>query len=360
MSLIDSDAGFRKLIEELKSYKFFTIDTEFLRDKTYYPSFCLLQIATPNKSYIVDVLSKNIDIKLFANILEDKNIVKVFHSCKQDIEILLKAVEVMPQNIFDTQIAAAFIGLGDVVSYDWLCKKLLNKKIDKTQRVTDWGKRPLDVQQLDYALNDVIYLVEIYRKLIALLEEQRKTNWAMEYMQYLSTPKYYEFDINEVWKKVNLPQIPKRAKKTCKIIAIWREHKAQELNLPRRRFLKDIDMINIGVYISGVNKTRPSTQLLQNYEKEIIEFVTNFDKMNPTQDLRSKIMTIKQRKLYGLLKSLLSIKANEKQIARHLIARNADLTELVFAESFSNFNCMQGWRYEIYGKFAAQIINNHS
>ena len=157
MDLITKSSDFQKLILNLKNYNFVTIDTEFLREKTYFPQFCLLQVATPNGAWAIDVQSEDINMTDFAEILQDEKITKVFHSCLQDVDILQRSTGVMPVNIFDSQIAAAFCGLGETASYNRLCRLLLNLGDDKSHRVTDWYKRPLDKAQIKYALNDLVY-----------------------------------------------------------------------------------------------------------------------------------------------------------------------------------------------------------
>ncbi len=360
MDLVDKNSDFQKLISNLKNYNFVTIDTEFLREKTYFPQFCLLQVATPNGAWAIDVLSPDINLNDFAEILSNPKIIKVFHSCLQDVDILYRATGVMPENIFDSQIAGAFCGLGEAASYNRLCRLLLNIGVDKTHRVTDWSKRPLDNEQIRYALNDVVYLVEIYHRLKNLLEEQGKTSWAKKHFNLLSDPAYYQVDENEIWKKLNLPQIPIKAKKYCKILSIWREFKAQEHDVPRRAFLGNHDMINIAVYLSGVGRNKPNSRILNEYKNEIIEFVDKFNEQNPEYDFTVKIMSPLQRKAYGMLKSLATSKAEEHKIARSLIAKNHELAKLIFTDELEKFSCMQGWRYDIFGRYAEKLLQKIS
>ena len=359
MNLIKNSSEFKSLIKNLEKYNFFTIDTEFLRDKTYFPDFCLMQIATTNNAYIVDVLSPDIDMRLFKDILLNEKIVKVFHSCKQDVEILQKSAGVTPKNIFDTQVASGFCGIGDTMSYYGLCKRLLNVYVDKTQRVTDWSKRPLEKEQLKYALNDVVYLIEVYQKILALLKDQNKSDWAFEYMRKLSEPDYYTVTEEDIWKKISFPQLPAKAKKYSKIMALWREQKAQEANLPRRRFLSDRDLINAGVYLSGINPSNPNESFFNRYGEELKRFVEEFDQRNQHYTYKSNVMNLKQRKLYGLLKGLLNVRAAELQVARHLIAKNDELSKLIFSKEIDDFVCMQGWRYQVFGKDAKVIIQKN-
>ena len=358
MHLIQTRQEFTNLISDLSKHDVIAIDTEFLRDKTYYPQFCLLQIATQNKAYAVDALSEEVDFTLLKDLLINESVTKVFHSCKQDVEILCKAIGVMPNNIFDTQVAAAFCGISDMPSYDFLCRKLLNKNIDKTQRVTDWSMRPLRDNQIKYALNDVIYLIEIYKKLSANLEKDRKKSWALEYMKNFSNEDYFKLDADQVWQRLTMPQIPFKAKHAFKIIAIWREQKAIEYDIPRRKFLSDNDMINISLFLTGVNKNKPDNKIFAEYSDQIKNFLEEFSKNNNEGYLTKKIMNVKQRNDYKLLKNLLSLKAKESNIARHLVARNYDLSDLIFLKNFDENICTRGWRKEIYGNFAIQILQN--
>lgn len=359
MDLINNTTQLAKVIRDLEKYKFITLDTEFLRSKTYFPQFCLLQIATQNNAYVVDVLSPDIDCSKLKEIMLSKDVVKVLHSCKQDVQVLQQELGVVPNNIFDTQIAAGFCGLGDMASYTGLCKRLLNVKLDKTQRVTDWSKRPLDKEQVRYALNDVIYLIEIYQKLVALLAEQNKSKWAGEYMDRLSNPNHYKLEINNIWRKLSLPPIPKKARSYCKIIAIWREHKAQETNVPRRRFLRDQEMINIANHLAGLSQGTFKSEFYRKYGDEIKDFISEF-KWKTNSEYEPKIMSLEQKKLYDLLRNLLSMKAGKYKIAKRLIATSEDLADLVWEGCTDSFDCMKGWRYDIFGSSAREIISKNS
>ncbi|MEQ9116460.1 MAG: hypothetical protein RLN62_06665 [Rickettsiales bacterium] len=357
MHLVQTHKEFSSIIKDLTKYKVIALDTEFLRDKTYYPEFCLLQIATENKAYAIDPLSSEIDISLLKGVLEDSGIVKVIHSCKQDVEILEKSVGTMPQNIFDTQIAAAFCGISDMISYEVLCNRILNVAIDKTQRITDWSMRPLRENQIKYAINDVIYLIEIYKKLLAKLDRESKKSWALEYMKNFSDPDFFKLDKDQVWQRLTMPQIPFKAKHLYKVIAVWREEKAMISNKPRRKFLSDRNMINISLYLSGVNKNTPDSEFFDEYHDEIRNFVEEFSKNNKDDYLTKRVMTIKQRGKYRVLKNLLTAKAKENNIARHLVAKNSDLTDLIFQNDIENNICMHGWRKRIYGNYAAEILD---
>lgn len=357
MNLITNNLQLKALIKDLKKYRFFTVDTEFLRNNTYFPFFCLLQLSTSNNAYVIDVLADKIDLTLLKEVFLDPAIVKIFHSCSQDIEILEQAIGVKPKNIFDTQIAAAFCGIGETISYYQLCKKLLNVDIDKTQRITDWSKRPLNDKQIEYAINDVVYLVEIYPKLYSLLEKEGKINWALEHMQKLGKDKNDSLDIDFICKRINFPQIPARAKKIGRIIAVWREYNARDKNLPRRRFLSDQEVINLGIYLSGVGRNSPDTQFFHQHKENIVNFIEDFERQNPEYNFKNRMMNPTQRKLYSLLRNLVRMKSKEHSIAKHLIARNEEIYNLIFSNDMKNFPSMAGWRYEIFGKFAKKIMS---
>ena len=255
--------------EIIQNSNYVAIDTEFIRINTYYPELCLLQLAykkNKNKNIIVlDVFKKEINYKPFINILKNKKITKVFHAGRQDCEIFLNLFSFLPQNIFDTQVAAMVCGIGDQESYENLAMNFLNVKIDKTYQFMDWSKRPLSKSQINYAANDVFYLCDIYEKQMELLKKLNRNDWIIEENQKLTKKITYDHNLASIYKKIRFNKTSKNKNLIFELLDI-REKIAKKFNLPRNQVIKDVNLIN----------------LVKNYQKnlKILKIYLYFQKMN--------------------------------------------------------------------------------
>src|SRR5690349_1344037 len=237
--MIETTAELAAACKELAKSDFITIDTEFLRETTFWPELCLIQMASPTTEVIVDPLAKGIDLTPFFELMADTKVLKVFHAARQDIEIIFNRGGLIPHPIFDTQVAAMVCGFGDSVSYDQLVQKVTGAHLDKSSRFTDWRHRPLSDKQLDYALADVTHLIEVYQHLKAELEREDRGHWLNEEMEILTSRSTYDPHPENAWKRLKMRIRKPQELAVLKAVAAWREREARERNVPRGRVVKD-------------------------------------------------------------------------------------------------------------------------
>ena len=238
-TVITETAPLAAICERLAKESFITIDTEFMREKTYYPELCLIQIAGATEATAIDPLAPGIDLSPLYTLLANKEVLKVFHACRQDMEIFYQKMGALPSPIFDTQVAAMVLGYGESIGYEGLVNKVLGKPVDKSSRFTDWGRRPLTDKQIEYAMGDVLHLREISEIFGQKLDESGRTEWIDEEMQPLLDPKTYETDPDEAWRKIRLRNTSPRYLALLQAAARWRELTARGRNVPRGRVMKD-------------------------------------------------------------------------------------------------------------------------
>jgi ribonuclease D len=239
MQIIETTAALAEACETLARSEYLTIDTEFLRETTFWPELCLIQLAGPETEVIVDPLAKDLDLAPFFALMANPAVLKVFHAARQDIEIIVNRGDLIPHPIFDTQVAAMVCGFGDSVSYDQLVQKIKGVHIDKSSRFTDWSRRPLTEKQLEYALADVTHLRDVYLALKEKLEAAGRSLWLTEEMAVLESRETYDLHPDDAWRRLKM-----RVKKPIELavlqkVAAWREREARGRNVPRSRILKD-------------------------------------------------------------------------------------------------------------------------
>ncbi|MGQ8632818.1 ribonuclease D, partial [Agrobacterium sp. DKPNP3] len=237
--MIETTAALAEACTELAKSEFITIDTEFLRETTFWPELCLVQMASPTLEVLVDPLAKGIDLTPMFELMANPNVVKVFHAARQDIEIIYHLGGLIPHPIFDTQVAAMVCGFGDSISYDQLVQKIKNVQIDKSSRFTDWSRRPLTEKQLDYALADVTHLRDVYLALKAQLEREGRSLWLTEEMDILESRDTYDMHPDDAWLRLKSRLRKPTELAILKFVAAWREREARSRNVPRSRVLKD-------------------------------------------------------------------------------------------------------------------------
>ena len=245
MSLITTTEQLASFCARHATAEFLTVDTEFMRERTYWPNLCLVQLGAADEAVAVDPLVKGIDLAPLFALMADPKILKVFHAARQDVEIFYNLTGAVPTPMFDTQVAAMVCGYGELASYETLASSLAGAKIDKSSRFTDWAHRPLTEKQLAYALDDVIHLREVYAKLRAKLEKSGRTQWVGEEMGVLTNSATYAIDPQEVWRRLKLRADKPRLRALLREIAAWREGEAQRLNVPRNRIIRDEAMLEI-------------------------------------------------------------------------------------------------------------------
>lgn len=350
-------------IDKVKGSPFLAIDSEFVREKTYYPILCLLQVADENHAAVIDALAEGIDLSPLYELLKDKNIVKVFHAARQDLEILYHAIGEIPSPVFDTQVAASFCGFGESISYDNLVGILLSTTLDKTSRFTDWSLRPLSQTQIKYALNDVLYLTSLYKKLQEKLGE--RTEWAKEEMVDLENKDLYDIDSETAWKKVKLRGIkPPKDLIKVKLLAGWREEEAKKRDLPRGHVLKDEGLIEIATHplkeLKDFKRLRfVSSGNVERYGKlflELLEKAKQIPKEEwPTLPKKKKPTQIESNRT-DFLKLLLNMKATAHNVTARSIASSKELDDIARDLEKASVKVFNGWRYDIFGKDALEIL----
>lgn len=352
-----------RLCDRLKEAEFVTVDTEFLRDNTYYPKLCLVQVADDEGAHAIDPLADNLDLKPLLDLLADESVLKVMHACRQDMEIFFQLMGTLPAPIFDTQVAAMVCGFGDSVGYETLVTKITKGQLDKSARYTDWSKRPLTDTQLNYALGDVTHLRTIYRTLSAELESTNRVSWVDEETAILRDPALYHIEPSEAWQRLKVRTNKPRFLGILKALAAWREEQAQERDLPRNRVAKDETLFEIAAHPpkdqAGLDRIRsiPKGFSRSRAGKSLMEALEAG--LNMPEDELPMIERAKPRPatppMADLLKVLLKIKCQEAKVAARMVASSQEL-ETLAAVPGTDIKAMHGWRYEIFGADAEKLM----
>ncbi|MEE2705095.1 MAG: ribonuclease D [Pseudomonadota bacterium] len=362
MSLINTTTELNELCDHLLDADFVTVDTEFHRESTYWPLLCLIQLGGPNQSYCIDTLSDNIDLTSLYKLLVNPKVIKVFHAARQDIEIFHHQANLIPTPIFDTQIAAMVCGFGESVGYETLVSKIVKINIDKSQRFTDWTRRPLSKKQLSYAVSDVEYLKEVYIDLQKKLEKNKRIEWLKDEIEILTNPKTYNLNPNDAWKRIKSRDKKPRFLSVLRELAAWREIEAQTQNIPRRRIVKDevlVELANLKPYNDEtIGQTRLSKFLVKSRYKEGVLKAIKLGKERPDAD--SPQITQKDKLEVGigpiveLLKVLLKARSEQHNVAVKLIASVSDL-QLIASDDEADVPSLRGWRRDIFGEDALKL-----
>ena len=355
------------LCDKLKSAEFVTVDTEFLRDNTYYSKLCLIQIADDDIAAAIDPLADGIDLTSFFDLMKDPSVVKVLHACRQDLEIFVNMTGELPTPIFDTQVVAMVCGFGDSVGYETLVNKLANGQLDKSARYTDWSKRPLTDAQLSYALGDVTYLRTIYRKLKRELENTGRESWVDEEMAPLKDTSLHVVEPEEAWLRLKVRPNKPHFLGILKCLAEWREIEAQQRDIPRNRVAKDETLFEIAAHPpkeakqldrirgvpNGFSRSRAGKTLMEALEKGL---------SIPDADL-PKLAKAKPRPatppMADLLKVLLKIKCEQARVATRMVASAQELEAWAAEPKKTDLRALHGWRNEIFGKDALKLMQGN-
>lgn len=348
--------------ERLATHDFVTVDTEFLRETTYYPKLCLIQMASSEEIVLVDPLAEGIDLAPFFALMADEKVVKVFHAARQDLEIIWTQGRIIPTPLFDSQVAAMVCGFGEQVSYESLASSLAGAKIDKSSRFTDWARRPLTEAQLTYAAADVTHLRIVYEKLLARIEKNDRMAWVADEMAILTNPKTYEVEPEEAWMRVKA-RIRKPVERAILIeLAAWREREAQSRDVPRGRILKDDGLAEIAVAQPKSSEDLSRLRAIPNgFERsragaEILEAVARGKARDP-----ATIPAIESERgggsgaLVQLLKVLLQAVCERNHVAPKLVATADDIDRLA-SKPDEDMPVLKGWRGEVFGQVALQLI----
>lgn len=367
MTLITTNAALKGFCATLSDCPYITVDTEFMREKTYYAKLCLIQLSGPDReAACVDVLAEEeeLDLTPIWDLFADKNIVKVFHAARQDLEIIYQLSNALPAPLFDTQIAAMVCGYGDQVGYEALVNDICKIKADKSSQFTDWTHRPLSAKQMTYALNDVIFLKEIYENLKNRLDKKGRSEWVLEETENLLAPSLYQFPPRESWQRLKLRSPKPRDLAVLRELAAWREEEAQKKDVPRGRILKDETLLDLTYQkpqteaelsrIRGVSaemaKGKFGRLILDAMKKGLAIEESDCPAVNQKDALPQKLTPVLE-----MLKMLLRIQASENDVAARLIADTETLENYVRDPKLAP-SLTQGWRYDVFGKYAKDMI----
>ncbi len=349
------------LCTRFSKHPFVTVDTEFIREKTYYPQVCLIQLASPDEAVCIDPLSKDLNLEPLFELFQNKKVIKVFHACRQDIEIFYHLSHQIPVPVFDTQVGAMVCGYGDNVSYQQLVNDFVGISLDKTMRVTDWSKRPLTEEQIQYALHDVVELRTVYTKMMEKICGQNRLDWLTEEMAELVNPKTYEPDPNELWKKVKVPfKKPLNLHVFARLYA-WRESVAQQKDRPKKYIMKDEALIELAIALPTSGEQIDSLRSFSDgygksdLAKELLSVIAKAIKDNPAtfeQPVQQKPLTAKQHNLAEILKLVLDICAENYDVAPKLVAIQSDINTFVQTGQAPFLN---GWRKKVFGESAQAL-----
>ncbi|MCG8598426.1 MAG: ribonuclease D [Kiloniellales bacterium] len=363
MTVIADSAELAAFCRRQAAADFLAIDTEFLRDTTYWPKLCLVQLGAAEGAVAVDTLANGMDLTPLGALLANQKVLKVFHSARQDMEIFFHLFGRLPEPIFDTQVAAMVCGFGESVSYDRLVSQIVGARLDKVSRFADWSHRPLTPRQLDYALADVIHLRPIYERLSRQLEKSGRAAWLSEEMTVLTTPATYALEPEEAWRRLKSRSNDRRFLAVLKALAAWREVEAQRRDVPRNRILRDEQLLDIVAHTPADSKALSRTRGLSRDFAEgrmgrgILEAI-KAGQATPAEQ-RPKPPQRHERvsglgPVVDLLKVLLKAKCEAHGVAQKLVASVADL-ELIAADDEAEVPALNGWRREIFGADAIRL-----
>ncbi|MFT8243072.1 ribonuclease D [Roseomonas sp. BN140053] len=361
--LITDSASLAALCARLREEPFVTVDTEFMRERTYWPELCVVQLGSERDVAVVDALAPELDLAPLGELLADPSVLKVFHAARQDVEIFLLRFGDTPRPMFDTQVAAMVAGFGDQASYDSLVRGLAGASIDKAHRFSDWAARPLSPAQIAYAAADVTHLRRVYLALKERLESENRLDWVAEEMGALTTPATYRTDPDTVWERLRPRTNNRRFLAALRAAAAWREREAQRVNVPRQRLVRDESLLEIAATMpqdaaalarargvsegfargkSGAGLIAALAEARELPDDALPELPRERSGPNPSPAL------------VALLKVLLAAKAEEHGVAAKLLANGEELDRLAAGES-DGLSVLTGWRRRVFGEDALAL-----
>lgn len=362
--IIQNQTQLNALCLELSRASYIAVDTEFLRDKTFYPKLCLIQLAAPGgEAVAIDPVDFDLDLTPLFDLMKNDKVLKVFHAARQDLEIFYFLMKDVPAPLFDTQVAAMVLGYGDQIGYNALVQEITGTSLSKSAQFTDWARRPLSQKQITYALDDVIYLRQIYEDLNAQLIHKNRVNWVFEEMDILKNPATYDTPIETVWERVKIRSDKPEVLSVLREMATWREREARARDIPRGRLLKDETLADLAMYmprdLEGLLQVRtlPADVAKGKLGSVILELIQKGRKIPRDQmpHVARPAMFPKQAvPTLEMLKMLLRICASEADVAPKILASAEDLETLAI-EDTPNIPALQGWRYDVFGKEALRL-----
>jgi ribonuclease D len=363
MTLISKTAELAAFCDRQAGADFIALDTEFMRDTTYWPKLCLVQLGGPEEAVAIDALADGIDLAPLHQLLADESLLKVLHSGRQDLEIFFHQTGKLPKPIFDSQVAAMVCGFGESVAYQTLARELAGARVDKTSRFADWSHRPLTQRQIDYALADVIHLRPIYRKLKGKLRHNGREAWLGQEMDILTDPETYRLAPQDAWRRLKPRSHDRRFLAVVQSVAAWREQEAQRRDVPRNRVLRDEQLMDIAAHrpqsAEHLGRTRGLSLDFAQGRLGTGILAAVEEGLEVPEDQRP--VPVKRPELNGdpgplveLLKVLLKLRCREHHVAQKLVANTADLEQLALDDE-APISALQGWRRDIFGEAALAL-----
>jgi len=362
MDLITTTDDLAAVCGRMAKHPFVTVDTEFLRETTYYPLLCVAQMASPEEAVVVDALATGLDLSPLFALMASKSVTKVFHAARQDIEIVWNMAKTIPHPIVDTQVAAMVLGYGDSISYDQLVQRITGDTLDKSHRFTDWTRRPLSDAQIAYALSDVTHLRDVYLKLATDLEKRGRSNWVEAEMEVLTSPETYRADPERAWERLKSRVRKPKELAVLMEVAAWREREAQTRDVPRGRVIKDDVIGDIAVQAptsierlghlrslpKGFERSRWGEQIIEAVKRGLGRDLKTLPRLNRFRAAANGTATVE------LLKVLLRMTAERHGVAAKVIATVDDLDRIA-ADDDADVPALKGWRRDLFGEKALAL-----
>ena len=362
MDLISTTGDLAAVCSRMAKQPFVTVDTEFLRETTYYPLLCVAQMASTDEAVVIDALATGLDLTPFFALMANESVVKVFHAARQDIEIVWNMAKTIPHPIVDTQVAAMVLGYGDSISYDQLVQRITGDTLDKSHRFTDWTRRPLSDAQIAYAVSDVTHLRDVYLKLATDLEKRGRSNWVEAEMEVLTSPETYRAEPERAWERLkNRVRKPKELAVLIEVAA-WREREAQTRDVPRGRVIKDEVVVDIAIQApttierlghlrslpKGFERSRWGEQIVEAVKRGLERDQKTLPRLERFKPAPNGAATVE------LLKVLLRMTAERHGVAAKVIATVDDLDRIA-ADDEADVPALKGWRRELFGDKALAL-----
>ena len=369
MQLITTTDDLETAVAALERSAFVTVDTEFIRETTFWPELCLIQMAAPGVTALVDPLAPGLDLAPFFRLMADERVVKVFHAARQDIEIVFHLGGLIPHPVFDTQVAAMVCGFGDSVSYEQIVQKVTGARIDKSSRFTDWRHRPLSEKQLDYALADVTHLIDVYQHLKAELEREDRAHWLTEEMNVLTARETYDPSPEDAWKRLKMRMRKPQELAIVQGVAAWREREARERNVPRGRVLKDDAIYEIAQQAPRDTAALARLRTTPKGWERSTTAAALLVAVNAALDLPRDQMPKLPKQVQSpegtsaaaeLLKVLLKLVAEKHGVAAKVLASGDDIDRIAAEGEEADVPALTGWRKAVFGEPALKLVRGES
>jgi ribonuclease D len=365
MHVITTQKELETVIAAFEKAEFVTVDTEFIRETTFWPILCLIQMAAPGVTALIDPLAPDIDLKPFFRLMANEAIVKVFHAARQDIEIIVHLGDLVPHPVFDTQVAAMVCGFGDSVSYDQLVQRITGARLDKSSRFTDWRHRPLSDKQLDYALADVTHLIEVYQHLSAELVRENRAHWLNEEMDVLTSRETYDPHPEDAWKRLKMRLRKPQELAIVQAVAAWREREARERDVPRGRVFKDDAIYEVAQQAprdaAALSKLRTTPKGWERSSTATALLgAVNAALALPREEMPKLPKSFQPPEgssaAAELLKVLLRIVAEKEGVASKVLASSDDIDRIAAEGEDADVPALQGWRRTVFGEAALKLV----